>query len=122
MKHPALTRVLAIILAVLSLTMAAAGALGLRQAQKDRRLTAEDMARLRGRIEEYRSVTENLEGVTSLIFDLGLMEYTSSAGLRVFLKAQKMMNRQGKMKLTHVSEAVMEILDITGFTDIMTVE
>ena len=67
-------------------------------------------------------VTEPLTGVTSLIFDLGQLEYTSSAGLRVFLQAQKLMNRQGEMKLTHVSEAVMEIFDITGFTDIMTIE
>ena len=79
MKHPALTRVLAIILAVLSLTMAAAGALGLRQAQKDRRLTAEDMARLRGRIEEYRSVTENLEGTKDYDVLSGLLDERQQA-------------------------------------------
>ena len=69
-----------------------------------------------------RAVTENLDGVTELVFDLAGMEYTSSAGLRVFLKAQKLMNARGSMKLTNVSGPVMEILEITGFTDIMTIE
>ena len=62
MKHPALTRVLSIALVVLCLTMAAAGALGLNQAQRDRRLSLEDMERLRGRVEEYRALTAKLEG------------------------------------------------------------
>lgn len=65
MKHPALTRVLAILLVVLSLTMAAAGALGLRQAQRERRLTREDMERLRGRIEEYQALSARLEDTES---------------------------------------------------------
>ena len=69
-----------------------------------------------------RAVTENIDGVTQLVFDLAGMEYTSSAGLRVFLKAQKLMNARGSMKLTNVSGPVMEILEITGFTDIMTIE
>ena len=48
--------------------------------------------------------------------------YISSAGLRVLLKAQKVMNRQGDMKLIHVNETVGEVFDITGFSDILTVE
>ena len=62
MKYPALTRVLSIALVVLCLTMAAAGALGLNQAQRDRRLCFEDMERLRGRVEEYQALAAKLEG------------------------------------------------------------
>lgn len=69
-----------------------------------------------------KTVTENLSGVTALIFDLSEMSYTSSAGLRVFLKSQKLMSSQGEMKLINVSEAVMEIFEMTGFTDILTIE
>ena len=69
-----------------------------------------------------KTVTENLSGVTELIFDLAEMSYTSSAGLRVFLKAKKLMGGQGDVKLIHVSEAVMEIFEMTGFTDILTIE
>ena len=53
---------------------------------------------------------------------VGQVEYISSAGLRVLLSAQKLMNRQGKMVLTHVSESVMEIFEVTGFSDILTIE
>ncbi|MDO4974034.1 MAG: hypothetical protein Q4E38_07485 [Eubacteriales bacterium] len=62
MKHPALTRVMAIALVVLCLTMAAAGALGLRQTERDRRITLEDMERLRVRIEEYETLSAELAG------------------------------------------------------------
>ena len=67
-------------------------------------------------------VKESLDGVTSLVFDMAALEYISSAGLRVLLSAQKVMNKQGEMKLTHVSEPVMEIFDVTGFSDILTIE
>lgn len=60
--------------------------------------------------------------ITDLILDFKLLEYTSSAGLRVILKAQKLMNGQGSMKLVNVSDDVMDVLDITGFLDILTVE
>ena len=63
-----------------------------------------------------------LDGVTALTFDFSALEYLSSAGLRLLLSAQKRMNRQGSMKLTHVSEIIMEIFDVTGFTDILTIE
>lgn len=64
----------------------------------------------------------DLDGVTELCLDFGQVEYISSAGLRVLLSAQKLMNRQGKMVLTHVSESVMEIFEVTGFSDILTIE
>ena len=69
-----------------------------------------------------KTIKENLDGVTSLVFDLTNLEYISSAGLRVFLSAQKAMNGQGKMTVCHVNETVMEIFDVTGFTDILTIE
>ena len=57
-----------------------------------------------------------------LILDCAELAYVSSAGLRVILKAQKLMMRKGTMKLTHVNETVMEVLEITGFSDILTIE
>ena len=60
--------------------------------------------------------------ITDLVLDCGELEYVSSAGLRVILKAQKLMNAQGNMKLTHVNETIMEVFDITGFADILTIE
>ena len=57
-----------------------------------------------------------------LILDCSALEYVSSAGLRVILKAQKRMNVQGSMKLTGVNETIMEVFDITGFADILTIE
>ena len=61
-------------------------------------------------------------GIKELVLDCGELEYVSSAGLRVILKAQKLMNAQGTMKLTHVNETIMEVFDITGFADILTIE
>jgi anti-sigma B factor antagonist len=63
-----------------------------------------------------------LDGVTALTLDLEKLEYISSAGLRVLLSAQKIMNRQGKMKLVHVNGTIMEIFEVTGFSDILTIE
>lgn len=63
-----------------------------------------------------------LEGVRSLNLDFTALDYISSAGLRVLLGAQKVMNRQGEMKLCGVNETISEIFDITGFTDILTIE
>ena len=57
-----------------------------------------------------------------LTFDMTGLEYVSSAGLRVILKAQKIMNSQGTMKLTGVNDSIMEVFDITGFLDILTIE
>ena len=67
-------------------------------------------------------VDSALDGVRALILDFEGVEYISSAGLRVILKAQKRMNPSGSMKLVHVNDAVMEVLDITGFADILNIE
>ena len=60
--------------------------------------------------------------IKELILDCSALEYVSSAGLRVILKAQKQMNVRGSMKLIGVNEAIMEVFDITGFADILTIE
>ena len=63
-----------------------------------------------------------ITGLKELTFDFANLEYVSSAGLRVILKAQKAMNAQGSMKLTGVNDSIMEVFDITGFLDILTIE
>ena len=63
-----------------------------------------------------------LSGLKELTFDMTNLEYVSSAGLRVILKAQKAMNSQGSMKLIGVNDSIMEVFDITGFLDILTIE
>ena len=63
-----------------------------------------------------------LDGVPDLTFECAKLEYVSSAGLRVFLVSQKTMMRQGQMRLVHVSEEVMDILEVTGFVSILTIE
>ena len=63
-----------------------------------------------------------LEGVSELTLDFEKLEYISSAGLRVLLAAQKEMNKRGTMKVTHVGETIMEIFEVTGFSDILTIE
>ncbi len=68
------------------------------------------------------ALKDSLEGVTELTFDLEKLDYISSAGLRVLLSAQKTMNRQGNMKVLHANEIIMEIFEVTGFTDILTIE
>ncbi len=62
------------------------------------------------------------ENYDKLLLDMEKLEYLSSAGLRVLLAAQKMMNKKGGMKVTHVCEEIMEVFDITGFSDILTIE
>ena len=69
-----------------------------------------------------RELENLLSEVTELVFDMSELEYISSAGLRVLLKAQKTMNVQGNMKVTHVNESIMEVFEITGFLDILTIE
>lgn len=68
------------------------------------------------------AVMESTEKCASLVLDFEGLEYISSAGLRVILKAQKAMAPKGGMKLLHVSETIMEIFEITGFSDILTIE
>lgn len=67
-------------------------------------------------------VKDSLTGVTDLILDFTALEYISSAGLRVVLSAQKVMNKQGRMVVRGVNEYVMEVLEVTGFADILTIE
>ena len=69
-----------------------------------------------------RSLQDELGDAGGLILDFSGLEYISSAGLRVLLAAQKAMNSQGSMKLIHVSETIMEIFDVTGFSEILTIE
>ncbi len=64
----------------------------------------------------------SLVGVEALCFDCKELEYVSSAGLRVLLSAQKTMNTQGRMCLKNVTEEVKEIFEVTGFSDILTIE
>ena len=63
-----------------------------------------------------------LAGVEELTFDFEKLDYISSAGLRVLLSAQKTMNKQGTMKVTHANEMILEIFEVTGFADILTLE
>ena len=67
-------------------------------------------------------IKEVLPGIELLIFDFKDLEYISSAGLRILLSAQKTMNKQGKMIVKNVSEEVNEIFEVTGFSDILTME
>ena len=64
----------------------------------------------------------SLNGVDSLVMDFAELEYISSAGLRVLLSAQKVMNKQGKMVVRHVNETILEVFEVTGFTDVLTIE
>ena len=65
---------------------------------------------------------ESLAGVTKLVLDFASLEYLSSAGLRVLLAAQKVMNKQGEMVIRNVNETINEIFEVTGFIDILTIE
>lgn len=69
-----------------------------------------------------KAINEDLGDATKLVLDLKGLEYISSAGLRVLLGAQKKMQSVGSMKLTGVCEDVMEVFEMTGFADILTIE
>ncbi len=83
---------------------------------------------LEGRLDTVTSpsleseLKSSLEGVEKLVMDLAQLQYISSAGLRVLLSAQKIMNAQGCMIVRNASEDVREIFDVTGFSDILTIE
>ena len=68
------------------------------------------------------AIKSDLPELTSLVLDFEKLSYISSAGLRVLLSAQKIMNKQGEMKLIHVNEMINEIFEATGFSDILTIE
>ncbi len=63
-----------------------------------------------------------LNGIKTLVFDFGGLEYLSSAGLRVLLATQKQMNQQGAMIITKVNDTIMEVFEVTGFVDILTIQ
>lgn len=65
-----------------------------------------------------KSIADN----TELNFDFAGLEYISSAGLRVLLGAQKVMNKQGKMVIRNVNDVIAEVFEVTGFSDILTIE
>lgn len=67
-------------------------------------------------------VKGSLTGVTELVLDFSKLEYLSSAGLRVILSAQKIMNKQGRMVIRHVNETILEVFEVTGFCEILTIE
>ena len=69
-----------------------------------------------------QALQDSLDGITELTLDFAGLEYISSAGLRVLLSAQKIMTKQGQMKLIHVNETVMEIFEVTGFVSILNIE
>ena len=82
---------------------------------------------LEGRLDTVTSpsleaeLKDALEGVSELTLDFEKLEYISSAGLRVLLAAQKEMNKRGTMKIAHVGETIMEIFEVTGFSEILTI-
>jgi anti-sigma B factor antagonist len=69
-----------------------------------------------------KTIHEVVGQTKNLILDLMSLEYISSAGLRVLLGAQKKMQQVGKMKLINVRDVVMDVLEMTGFADILTIE
>ena len=69
-----------------------------------------------------KAISSDIEGVKKLVIDFKSLEYISSAGLRVLLGAQKKMQKVGTMKLVNVCEEVMEVFEMTGFSDILTIE
>lgn len=69
-----------------------------------------------------KTLEDHLPGATSVTFDLAGLTYTSSAGLRIFLKARKAVKQREDIRLIHVCEDIVDILEMTGFTELMTVE
>jgi len=92
--------------------------------QEGTRLTLQ----VEGRLDTYTApeledtIKTSLDGITELIIDFGKLEYISSSGLRVLLSTQKVMNKQGTMKIINVDEVISEIFEVTGFSDILTIE
>ncbi|MCD8362243.1 MAG: STAS domain-containing protein [Lachnospiraceae bacterium] len=96
----------------------------IRKTKNDDTLTLE----LSGRLDTTtapqleKTLKTDISDVKSLEFDFAKLDYISSAGLRVLLAAQKVMNRQGKMTIRSVNETIMEVFEVTGFVDILTIE
>ncbi|MEE1011560.1 MAG: STAS domain-containing protein [Acutalibacteraceae bacterium] len=87
----------------------------------------ETTIRLAGRLDTItapdldKTINEDIKGTKNLVIDLKDIEYVSSAGLRVILAAQKKMDKVGAMKVTNVCQEVMEVFELTGFTDILVI-
>lgn len=69
-----------------------------------------------------KAIQEIIGNAENLVFNFADIDYISSAGLRVLLTSQKAMNKQGSMKVIHVNESVMEIFEVTGFSEILSIE
>ena len=67
-------------------------------------------------------IKDDIKGVSTLILDFAKLDYLSSAGLRVLLLAQKTMNQQGNMVVRNVNSQILDIFEMTGFTNILTIE
>ena len=71
---------------------------------------------------ELEKEIKALDGVTDLAFDMAALDYISSAGLRVLIAAQKLMNKQGSMVIRNANDDIKDIFEVTGFSDILTIE
>ena len=69
-----------------------------------------------------KAIEQNIADAKNLVLDFEKLDYISSAGLRVLLSSQKTMAKKGSMKLIHVGDVIMDVLNITGFVDILTIE
>ena len=69
-----------------------------------------------------KEINENIQDIETLILDFSGLEYISSAGLRVLLSAQKKMQKRGAMKVINVGAEIMDVFEMTGFADILTIE
>jgi anti-sigma B factor antagonist len=93
-----------------------------------KRNTQETIIELAGRLDTTtapaldKTINDDIGDTKNLVLDIKSLEYISSAGLRVFLSAQKKMQKLGSMKVKNVCEAVMEVFEMTGFADILTIE
>lgn len=66
-------------------------------------------------------LSAEFDSITGLTFDFEKLEYISSAGLRVLLTSQKIMSKKGSMAVKNVNEEIMDVFDMTGFSDILTI-
>ena len=93
-----------------------------------KKIAEETILEIQGRIDTItapaleKTINEDLGGTKNLVLDMKDVEYISSAGLRVLLSAQKRMMKIGSMKLINVRQEVMEVFEMTGFADILTIE
>ena len=88
---------------------------------------SEMVIELEGRLDtntapDLEKEVSDLAGIKLLIFDFAKLEYVSSAGLRIILSCQKQMDLQGNMIIKNVNESIKDVLDITGFSDVLTIE